>query len=378
MRLMSRTRIRLLAVVTALLAGVAVVGPAPTADAAVKLVATPNPVPIPIGELTAKFTLEWDSGTGRGVELVFQRSGKPPEPAVPQTATGEMQGIEIAVAEVVTITMQEPRGGAPLTRPITVTGVQAEQPSVPDCTVTQCAFETAEQVHGTWATITTYFAEVDEAYAEVNIKDDPKIDTYYYQLPQFAGPGVAVVNGALKAGTVYEYTAYVVDYFGNVTEEASGVFTTLQRHITVEFGTVEILDDSDNSGAGDFNFYFTLADDDWDVHYPTNADEVEWDTGTVASFGVTLEATGVGTSIPFGFFVDDDDSDFTSGLCSHGLTVGSTGEDSCHSWITLTGNIDASVTGPPTEEFTTSGVWHGSNDDELDVKVHWTATVDYV
>ena len=259
-----------------------------------------------------------------------------------------------------------------------MTGVQAEQPSVPDCTVTQCAFETAEQVHGTWATITTYFAEVDEAYAEVNIKDDPKIDTYYYQLPQFAGPGVAVVNGALKAGTVYEYTAYVVDYFGNVTEEASGVFTTLQRHITVEFGTVEILDDSDNSGAGDFNFYFTLADDDWDVHYPTNADEVEWDTGTVASFGVTLEATGVGTSIPFGFFVDDDDSDFTSGLCSHGLTVGSTGEDSCHSWITLTGNIDASVTGPPTEEFTTFGVWHGSNDDGLDVKVHWTATVDYV
>jgi hypothetical protein len=378
MRLSSRITLRSLsiAVVTALAVGVTAVGPAPTVDAAVLLVATPNPVPVPIGETSAVFTLQWDSGTGQDVELVFQRSGKPADPPVLQPSPGEMKNIPIAVGEIVTITMQEPGRGRVITRPITVTGVQAEQPSVPDCTKDLCAFETAEQVHGTWATITTYFAEIDEAYVEVNIKDDPQVDTFHYQLPQFAGPGVVVVNGALKAGTVYEYTVFVVDYFGNTTEETSGVFVTLERHVSVEFGKIEILDDSDNNSAGDFTFYFTLADDDWDVHFPSSG-EVEWDTGTTTSFGVTLDATGVGTSIPLGFFVDDDDSDVSSGLCSHGLTVGSTGEDGCHSWITLTGNIDASITGP-TEEFVTSGVWQGSNDDDLEVRVHWTAWVDYV
>src|SRR5688500_1484075 len=102
MRLSPRTSLRTLsvAVVAALLVGVSAVGPAPPADAAVLLVATPNPVPIPIGETTGVFTLEWDSGTGQDVELVFQRSGKPADPPAFETSPGEMKDIPIAVGEI--------------------------------------------------------------------------------------------------------------------------------------------------------------------------------------------------------------------------------------------------------------------------------------
>jgi len=40
------------------------------------------------------------------------------------------------------------------------------------------------------------------------------------------------------------------------------------------------------------------------------------------------------------------------------------------SWLTLTGAIDASATGF-NETFTVSGVWEGSNSDDVHVKVHW-------
>ena len=206
-------------------------------------------------------------------------------------------------------------------------------------------------------------------------KGSSQVDTVAYQLPQYAGPGVAVLNG-LTAGTVYEYWIYVVDYFGNKVEESSGVFETLTRHVTLEFGTIEILDDSDDGGSGEFFFSFDLANSGWNVFYPSSG-VVEWGTGMVASFGVVLDATGVGTSIPFGFFVDEDDSDFLDGLCTQGLMVGSTGTDDCHSWITITDTIDASITGNQ-ESFVTGGTLEGSNYDNVDVRVHWTATVDYV
>ena len=115
-----------------LIVGLAVVRSASPASAAPVLTATPNPVVIPAGETAGVFDLTWDSGTGQDVELVLQRSGKPPDPPLLVASAGTMKDIAIAVAEVVTVTMQEPGGVRPLTRPLTVTGVQGEQPSVPD------------------------------------------------------------------------------------------------------------------------------------------------------------------------------------------------------------------------------------------------------
>ncbi len=66
---------------------------------------------------------------------------------------------------------------------------------MPDCSTTLCAFESAVQAHGAWATITRYFAEIDSACVEVNVKDDQQVDTYYYQLLPVAAHDVSTLFG---------------------------------------------------------------------------------------------------------------------------------------------------------------------------------------
>lgn len=369
MRTTSRTMI-IPAALAVLVGGAVVAAPTPVA-AAVVLTATPNPVVIPIGETTGVFDLTWDGGNGQPVELVFQRSGQAPDPPQKVAAAGTQKDIAIAVAEIVTVTMTPEGGGRPLAPALTVVGVHPEGPTTPDCTKDVCVSESSVEAHGTWARVKAQVADVDSVFIDVNVKDDQAVTTHDMMVSQ--GVGEAVLWD-LKAATVYEYTVYVVDYFGNKTEEHGGVFETLTRRVEVEFIEVEVLDDSDDLSPGDFSFYFQLAGSSWQGW---SGNRTELDTGEVEPLGVVLTADGVGTSVPFAFNADDDDSDVTSGLCTHGLPSASTGEDSCHSWLTLTGTIDASATGF-NETFTVSGAWDGSNSDDMEVRLHWQAKVGYV
>lgn len=352
----------------AVVAGTLSLAPTP-ASAAPLLVANPNPVPIPFGQTSDTFDLTWDSGTGQDVELVFQHDNQPPDPPQKQVSKGTLLMLPIGLGEVITITMQPSGGGRPLIAPITVTGI-AGDPVAPDCTAAICAFEPSVDAHGTWATATVQVADVVGVTIEVTLGGTPLL-----KVPMTLGAGSATADlEPLDAGKLYEYTIFVVDHLGHETAEATGAFTTLKRIVQVHFDTIEVIDDSDDLTAGDFTVQTNVDDAGW-TYWNTVDGGHQWDSETFHDVGIVVDASGVATPVKIELFIEDDDKDITSGLCSDGSHAGTTGENSCYSWLTLSTKVDTKT--GMFETFTASATMYGGNSDDLEVRVYWSIVVTY-
>lgn len=338
--------------------------------AAAALTATPNPVPIAFGQTTGTFLLSWDSGSLDDVELVLARSGQAPDPPVQHPATGSMD-VPIELGEIVTVTMQPVGGGRPLVRPLTVTAIASRPPDVIDCTAAQCAFEETASPHGTWATVTVQVEDVKEVVVEVTDPDGKIVATTPMTVN---GTSATADVFGLEAQTKYDYVIRVLDNLGNTTDEVSSVFITLDRVVDLTFTTFNLLDDSDDLTDAELDLWFTVGPVDWTRW---NGARLSWGTGHVEDLGITTSVVQAQPVMPFAFFVEDDDTDITSGFCSSGPQVGSTGEDGCYSWITVGGSIDATTHTGTNEDFSTSFVLLGVNDDDLTFSIGYEATITY-
>lgn len=352
-----------------LVAGLALPASGPVLAAA-SLTATPNPVPIAYGQTTGTFVLSWDSGSRDDIELVLARSGQPPDPPVQKPAAGSMD-VPIELGEIVTVTMQPVGGGAPLTRPLTVTAVASPPPDVIDCTAAQCAYEETATPHGTWATINVQIADVKDVVVEVTDPDGKIVATTPMTIN--GSSATADVLG-LEAQTKYDYVISVLDNLGNTTDEVSSVFVTLDRVIDLTFTTFTLLDDSDDLTDAELDLWFTVGSVDWTRW---NGARLSWGTGHVEDLGITTSVVQAEAVMPFAFFVEDDDKDITSGLCSAGPQLGTTDEDACYSWITVGASVDTTGNTGANEDFSTSFVLLGVNDDDLAFSVGYEATVTY-
>jgi hypothetical protein len=310
---MRMLRASLVAIVLASLA--LAVHVAPVSAAPPTLTANPNPVIVPFGQSTGSTTIKWDSGNGSVPELYLSFNGGADQGPQPQVLapSGSFVASPIAVGDTYVFKLFS-KGKAQLLASVTV---KAQHQYLGVCGVVQCIEKVQVKPRGTYVDFSFATAISTLPVVEVSTKTpNPG--------PSFKPADVVSANFAqvgtqhqaqltkLSPGVTYHYIITAGDGNGKEVKQ-TGTFKTLDRHITVKFQTIYLIDDSDALSDGEIAFNFGVLNGccDQPIVYPATG-TTDFGSGDSRAVNLTKSIIDNNDTLDISAAGWDDDDDSTS------------------------------------------------------------------
>jgi hypothetical protein len=388
MKLRRHTDLRAALIRIWLTAGITACLAAPAAKAAPTISATPNPVPVILGQTQGTTTLTWDAGADHkfaqvrvsvdgGADAVFKNlyTGTAPAPIeIGKTYTFKLydSSTKIYLGASVSVTAKS--------SPITPKFIQHIKTD-PHGTFAKINFTTKN----TSLPVVSVSTKKPLSFPLVSTKDEKTwskpSDINSTNFAQIGTEHQAQLN-KLKPGTLYHYVISAHDKKSGQWFKTRGTFKTLRRAVTVNFRKLWITDDSDG-GSGDLRFGFYINGQPV-AKYPSGSGYASLDTDDQKTINrtvgfvpapdtLTLKATGFDNDVGFGG-LDSTGANFPAGNPNLGTGEGENGEwTSTSQTINVDNHDPVDTVGPIFFKL----VAKGAHDSDLEFEVHGEYKISY-
>jgi hypothetical protein len=318
-----------------------------------EVVASENPVVVPLNQSTKNITLSWNLGnaapkatlkvTDNAEVVVLNQPVAAQTGSTPLTVTHGKS----YTAQLYTVANPPVTLGSPLT--ITTVHPPGDPNSV--CSADLCINSVAFTPHGTYAPFTVktnkaaHFEMQASTSAPLADGSFTHVDSATFNLSNVTQWDSKLLN--LTPDTTYHYTVKATSASGQVVKK-SGTFKTLRRRVEVTLTSIHMIEDSDILSACDCYFYLQAGNAE-----PAGTSFMYVNSGDTVNLALQTVVFPEQDTLRIRVEADDDDYEFFDFCAGAYPPFWGNGSTACYDWSSVTKFVDVSLSGMEDSKFDT-------------------------